>query len=442
MVGALLDAIDLISRIPDPIYVGTNCILNWNPNTFAWGPNSHNIDEDPLFIADYYLSQIDSGQLADSPCVNAGSGDANDPEIGLDTYTTRTDGVNDVNIVDMGYHHTAGLITYRLTVTVLEDLNDHLIHGRVDPNRAMVYEGYGSNVVTLTAVPDIGYKVKKWTGTDNDTSTSRINTVTMTRDKHVTIEFTPAPLYRFTAYVIDRGDGPHGTVEPNNGLFYDGETISLTARPDPNYQVKAWYGTDNDWSRGPNNTVTVNGFDVLVRVEFGLIGQNIINLYNAAGVLDSRSPFPTIQSAINAAGSNYTVEASDGIYTGEGNYNIDLAAGLAPNTFRPITVRSQNGPAKCIIDCQGLGRAFIFDSNEDPNYIVNGFTITNGSAGFGGAMLINSASPLITNCKIINNRATGNGGAIYCTNASPTITNTEISRNTSGGFGGGIYCQD
>jgi hypothetical protein len=246
----------------------------------------------------------------------------------------------------------------------------------------------------------------------------------------------------FRAFVIDRGDGPHGIVEPNNGSFYDGEIITLIATPDPNYRVKAWYGTDNDASKEPNNTVTVRGANVFVAVEFALIGQNIINLYDARMILDRRSPFPTIQDAIDAAGPFYSVVVSNGIYTGTGNYDIDLRAGLVdPNFFRPITVRSENGPEECIIDCQMLGRAFIFDSNEDPNYIVDGFTITNGSAQFGGAILIDAASPRITNCKIINNRAIGDGGAIYCTNGSPVITNTEITYNDAGGFGGGIYCQ-
>jgi hypothetical protein len=53
-----------------------------------------NTHDDPLFVATpgyYYLSSIAAGQLVDSPCIDAGSGDANDPNIGMDQYTTRTD---------------------------------------------------------------------------------------------------------------------------------------------------------------------------------------------------------------------------------------------------------------------------------------------------------------------------------------------------------------
>jgi len=442
VVDAIMETIAAIPRTPSMIYVEQGSKLDgWDAGTNMWAPDNRNVTADPRLVAGYYLSQIASGELIDSPCVDAGSADANDPNIALDTYTTRTDGVPDANIVDMGYHYERGLTQYQLTVTVLEDPNDPGIHGYVDPNRAVVYEGFGSNVVTLTAHPDPGYKVKRWTGTNDDTSTSRINTVTVTADTLVTIEFEPAPLYNFMAVVIDRGTGPHGVIEPNSGSFYDGETIALRAIPDPNYEVKMWYGTDDDSSKDPNNTVTVSGTDVIVAVEFGLIGQNIINLFDENGVLDRRSPFDTIQAAIDAADDNYEVVLSDGIYTGDGNYNLNLSAGVGPNDVRPITVRSQDGPANCIIDCQGLGRAFIFDSNEDPNYIVDGLTITGGAADFGGAILCDNSSPTIINCRIMNSIANGNGGGIYCANSSPRIVNTEITYNTAGGFGGGIYCE-
>lgn len=70
------------------------------------------IDADPCFVSgpegDYYLSQIAAGQGSDSPCVDAGSVFA--VILGMNEGTTRTDEVNDVNIVDMGYHY--GTPTY------------------------------------------------------------------------------------------------------------------------------------------------------------------------------------------------------------------------------------------------------------------------------------------------------------------------------------------
>jgi hypothetical protein len=95
-----------------PIYIEKGCELNgweapdtnnywgWDPN--KW-PNSHNIDENPYFVAGYYLSQVVAGQLINSKCVDTGSDTA--ANLGMDEYTTRTDGMFDVDIVDMGYHY-------------------------------------------------------------------------------------------------------------------------------------------------------------------------------------------------------------------------------------------------------------------------------------------------------------------------------------------------
>jgi predicted outer membrane repeat protein len=74
-----------------------------------------NIDADPLFVADgdfgYCLSQVDAGQPADSPCVNAGDGPGSttcitlpDGDLCMDALSTRTDGVYDAGVVDMGFH--------------------------------------------------------------------------------------------------------------------------------------------------------------------------------------------------------------------------------------------------------------------------------------------------------------------------------------------------
>jgi len=452
-----------------PIYVEQSCTLDgwdWDPNTHLWDPNnadSNNISKDPLFVAGYYLSQIAADQDVNSPCVDSGSADANEPNIGMHTYTTRTDGVNDVNIVDMGYHYSQGLTRYVLTVSVVDAngvvvVEPNLAHGYVEPNTAVVYEGYEDNVIELTAYPGVSYKVKKWTGTDDDTITGRHNTVTLTEDKHVTIEFEQAPLYDLFLYVI--GTDANGTLEPDTPWidydpnlgpygayqYYAGTEVTLVAKADPNYEVRYWFGTDDDSSKESNNIVTIDSNEY-VAVEFGRVGYNIINLYDENMVLDPRSPFPTIQAAVDAAGNNYTVELTPGVYFGVGNYDVNLRAGLDPNEVRPITVRSTDPTdaetiESTIINCRGSGRAFIFNSGEEPNsYTISGLTISNGFAAYGGAILCDGASPTIRNCRITNNYATGDGGAIYLTNASPVIINTEITGNIAGGFGGGIYAQ-
>ena len=92
-----------------------------------------------------------------------------------------------------------------------------------------------------------------------------------------------------------------------------------------------------------------------------------------ANVLLVPNPYPTIQSAINAAVDGDTVIVAPGTYTGLGNRNIDFLG-------KAITVRSENGPENCIIDCQNSGRGFYFHTSEGPNSVLDGLTITNGIA--------------------------------------------------------------
>jgi len=83
-------------------------VINCSDLEGEWpGAGEGNIYEDPLFAAgplgDCYLSQTAADQGCQSPCVNSGSGTAQDLELG--DRTTRTDNVTDYGIVDMGYHY-------------------------------------------------------------------------------------------------------------------------------------------------------------------------------------------------------------------------------------------------------------------------------------------------------------------------------------------------
>ena len=170
--------------------------------------------------------------------------------------------------------------------------------------------------------------------------------------------------------------------------------------------------------------------------------------------------YPTIQEAIDAVGDLSTITVSDGTYTGQGNRDI---------TFRgkAITLKSENGPENCIIDCNNLGRGFVFDSLEQSDTVLDGFTIINGettglgggiymkdsgpaithcivrnccsSSSYGGGIMCHSGTSHITNCIVKDNEADGDGGGIYCYKGPAQIDNTYILRNTANERGGGIY---
>jgi len=148
---------------------------------------------------------------------------------------------------------------------------------------------------------------------------------------------------------------------------------------------------------------------------------------------DGTADFTTIQEAIIDANDCDTIIVADGTYTGDGNRDIDLHG-------KAITVISQNGPQTCIIDCDGTQadphRGFYFHTGEDPNSVINGFTIKNGYRyGSGAGIYCTTASPTIVACIITNSRY---GTGIYCSaNAEPTISNCIIAANR--GYGVRAY---
>lgn len=164
--------------------------------------------------------------------------------------------------------------------------------------------------------------------------------------------------------------------------------------------------------------------------------------------------FSTIQEAIDCVREQGTVVVADGVYTGPGNRDIDFKG-------KAITLRSENGPENCVIDCQGteneFHQGFHFHSREGSDSVIEGFTITNGHAeSQGGAILFNNrSSPTIIHCIIAGNTAgkavngTGRsdyiasyGGGIFCGEYSnPTIDNCVISNNRISSSGGGIFCE-
>ncbi|MHC4474051.1 MAG: S8 family serine peptidase [Planctomycetota bacterium] len=152
------------------------------------------------------------------------------------------------------------------------------------------------------------------------------------------------------------------------------------------------------------------------------------------------SQYPTIQEGIFRAWDTGIVWVADGTYTGDGNRDIDFMG-------KAITLRSENGPQNCIVDCQGTitdrHYGFMFDEAEGPASVLKGFTITNGyitNYAHGGAITCSRTNPTITECVLTANSAYY-GGAIACKTASPTIAECTITANTAR-FGGAVSGED
>lgn len=87
-----------------PVYVEGSGSINYNIDMDMWDPASQNIVGDPLWAVEdfYYLSSTDTGQDQDSPCIDAGAGDAKN--FNIYRHSTRIDNHLDTNRVDLGFH--------------------------------------------------------------------------------------------------------------------------------------------------------------------------------------------------------------------------------------------------------------------------------------------------------------------------------------------------
>jgi len=155
-----------------------------------------------------------------------------------------------------------------------------------------------------------------------------------------------------------------------------------------------------------------------------------------AFVLHVPIEYPTIQAGIDAAFDGDTVLVGEGVYTGDGNRDLDFWA-------KAIVVASENGPHTTIIDCEASGwdphRGFYFTRGEGPGSVVQGFTIKNGQwPGLGGGIRCAVASsPTIIGNIFVGNVAQ-DGGGIGCSASSPLILNNTFAGNMA--YSGGGIC--
>lgn len=162
-----------------------------------------------------------------------------------------------------------------------------------------------------------------------------------------------------------------------------------------------------------------------------------------ANTANPSADFNNIQAAISDPCTNDgdVIVVNPGTYTGADNRDLDFLG-------KAITLMSTNPNdpdivAATIIDCEGWGRGFFFHNNEDANSIVDGFTITNGTASYGGGMYNYNSSPTVRNCVFSGNISNNGGGMYNYYNSCPTVANcTFINNSASLTGGGGVYNND
>lgn len=248
--------------------------------------------------------------------------------------------------------------------------------------------------------------------------------------------------------------------------FYEFHTFNGQPNPDDQYLsvrnagggILRWQTSDDSFWLGAvpaSGTCTADVNQVAIKVDTTTLGHGeytgTVTIFDANAINTPRTilvklhianevivpgSYTTIQAAVDAVGDGSTIIVADGVYTGAGNRDISFRG-------KAITIRSENGPENCIIDCQNLGRGFILDTFEENDSILDGFTITNGySEEYGGAIYCENSSPIIKNCKIMNSSTSSNyGGGIFCENSNAKVLQCIVTGNSSDRYGGGICCR-
>lgn len=114
-----------------------------------------------------------------------------------------------------------------------------------------------NQAITLNALPDSGWQIASWSGTNNNGSTSSSNTVTMPADNHAASVAYTQICYPLIINVTPN-DGGQVAASPqencNNDKYTAGTTVQLTATPAEGFIFQGWGGA----LTGDTNPTTIN----------------------------------------------------------------------------------------------------------------------------------------------------------------------------------------
>jgi predicted outer membrane repeat protein len=154
---------------------------------------------------------------------------------------------------------------------------------------------------------------------------------------------------------------------------------------------------------------------------------------NETGNGSEAKPFATIQHGIDVAKDDYTVLVHPGTYVENINFN-----------GKNIIVKSTDGAEKTVIDGNQNGTVVTAKSEETAKAVLEGFTITKGSAS--GIYLGKFSTPTLKNLIVENNQANSGGGIVITSNTVwnrgsqlTTLENVVIRNNTATKSGGGLH---
>ena len=211
----------------------------------------------------------------------------------------------------------------------------------------------------------------------------------------------------------------------------DGTVDSTKQNPTHTYNAPGWYTVKLTVSDGTNSDTCVKERYVLVAGNIWYVNGNGGDDANSGGSWSDA--FATIGKALDVAADYDLVLVADATYN---ERNLDF---LGKKIYLKGVDHNTAGQQP-VVDCQGIGGAFYFQSGETKESVCENITVKNGSADYGGAIYCCGSSPSIVNCVFNENNASSCGGAIYCRDhSSASIANCTFSGN-SADRGGAIEC--
>ncbi|MFA5293189.1 MAG: M12 family metallo-peptidase [Phycisphaerae bacterium] len=311
-------------------------------------------------------------------------------------------------------------------------------NGSTIPIEAHANAGYG--FLSWTAIPQESAVF----GNPNIAST----TVILSDNAAITANFNAQPLadINATSNIV--------ILNESNSITLDANSSTDDGLPNPpgtlTYHWQKVSGPNTCLIKNPNDVNTVVVFSGCGSFEFSLTisdGQlQDTQSVNVSVVLDivyvSKSgnditgsgtinnPFASITKGMDIVQDDGRVIVLPGTYYE--NVNFDGKSAILSS----VNPDDMNVVETTIIDANNSGSAVTFDSGEDSNSILAGFTITGGNTELGGGIYIDGASPIIEKNIITGNSSNTEGGGIYCQGGSATIRYNKISDNYSVFIGG------
>ncbi len=149
--------------------------------------------------------------------------------------------------------------------------------------------------------------------------------------------------------------------------------------------------------------------------------------------------YHSLSTALTAAQPGDQIWVAAGTYVGSFTLALEvkLYGGFA-GTETELTQRDWTANPT-ILDGNANFHVVSSPSGATATTRIDGFTITNGNAYFGGGLYLFDSSPTIANNTITGNIASVYGGGLYVSSSSPTIANNTITGNIARLDGGGLY---